>query len=193
MFTAEEKRNLTAFCKVVDSLNACRFVSELGEQSHHICVGKLPDGTIVDVWPRYDDDDFRAMMTHYRKLRMQGENTHLNRIINLLKRENDDATREQLDHLLHEISEEGAGWWGPMLAAADGQQILLTQAEVENLILNGEVFHTDHNKAEELRKAIGSGSLMKAIAFCNYMRFWRTVNWAASETAKLIRERGYLD
>ncbi len=192
MFTPDEKLQLQAFCKVCDDINSCRFIRDFSKQSHHIFVGTLPDGTVKDEWPRYDDDDFRAMLTHYRKVRLN-DGTSLNRIMNLVKRECDDADRASLDHYKNEIKEEGRGWWGPSLVDESGQQILFTQDEVERLILYGEVFHSDPEKSETLKRLVGNGSLMKAVAFWNCMRFLKTVIHYASKMAELIRERGYLD
>ena len=44
-----------------------------------------------------------------------------------------------------------------------------------------------------LRNLTGETSLMKAIAFWNYLRYVRIVIAYATETAAMIRERGYLD
>ena len=83
MFTPEQKQQLLSFCEVCDAILNCRFMREFFDQPHHIFVGKLPDGTVKDEWPRYDDDDFRAFLTHYRKLRFEGE-TKFERIVNLV-------------------------------------------------------------------------------------------------------------
>ena len=95
-------------------------------QPHHIFVGTLPDGTVKDEWPRYDDDDFRGVMTHYRKLRLSGE-TQLERIINLVKRPSDTNDRQKLDYYKHEIKAEGDGWWGPSYTNGNGEWVTVNQ------------------------------------------------------------------
>src|SRR5689334_2121070 len=85
MFTEFDRKKLESFCKVCDEIEGCRFIRDFHKQPHHIFVGKLPDGRVMDEYPRYDDDDFRSLMTHYRKLRLKREPTYLFDIMNLLK------------------------------------------------------------------------------------------------------------
>jgi hypothetical protein len=192
VFTPEQKRQLRHFCEVCDDIAACRFINDFHSQPHHIFVGTLPDGTVKDEWPRYDDNDFRAFLTHYRKLRLE-DDTKFERIVKLVKLVSDTNDRQKLDYFKSEIKAEGQGWWGASLENENGEQILFTQEEVEDLILNGEVFHTNPEKRVTLKKLTGEASLMKAVAFWNYLRFVRTVVFYASETAKMIRENRYLD
>lgn len=192
MFTAEQKHRLNTFCEVCDSIAACRFIRDFNNQPHHIFVGKLPDGTVKDEWPRYDDDDFRAFLTHYRKLRLDGE-TKFERIVNLVKRVCDTNDREKLDYFKNEVKKEGRSWWGASLQDENGEQLFYTQEDIEDLILNGEVFHTNPDKSFTLKRLTGKSSLMKAVAFWNYVRYVRIVVGYASDTAALIRERGYID
>jgi hypothetical protein len=70
----------------------------------------------MDEYPRYDDDDFRALMTHYRKLRLNGEPTNLFTIMNLLKAKGDPKDRAMFKHFKKEIGEEGQSWWGRRFA-----------------------------------------------------------------------------
>ena len=55
MFTTDEQKQLKAFCQTCDSIAACRFFIDLSKQSHHIFVGTLPDGRVVNEYPRYDE------------------------------------------------------------------------------------------------------------------------------------------
>jgi len=68
----------------------------------------------------------------------------------------------------------------------------LTQEQLEDLIINGDVFHSDTFKKDALARVIGNTALPKALAFFNYMRFARTVVQCAQKTAELIRKKGYL-
>jgi flavin reductase (DIM6/NTAB) family NADH-FMN oxidoreductase RutF len=77
VFTSDELQDLALFCDVCDKAFSCRLIRTFSQQSHHIFVGTLPDGRVVNEYPRYDDDDLRAFLTHYRKLRMEGERTCL--------------------------------------------------------------------------------------------------------------------
>jgi hypothetical protein len=190
MFTPAEVEQLRSFCKLCDQIAKCRFIVDLPKQPHHIFVGKLPDGRVVDEYPRYDDDDFRAFLTHYRKLRAKRDNpTQLFQIMNLLKRE-DPADRPLLDHFKHEINEEEKGWWGAVRREEGREPILITQSELEDLILNGEVFHLAPDKEKELAQVIGGAQLTKAVAFFNYLRLVRNVIHYAQRTAELIVQRG---
>jgi hypothetical protein len=71
-------------------------------------------------------------------------------------------------------------------------QELLTQVELEDLVLYGEVVHADPEKKEKLKRVIGRSGLMKALAFFHYIRFVRVVIWCAQTTAEMIRSKGYL-
>jgi hypothetical protein len=190
MFTSEERQQLDLFCSVCDTAAGSRFMRTFFDQPHHIFVGTLPDGRVVDEYPRFDDDDFRAFLTHYRKLRLN-EPTQLNRIINILKWKGNSADRSTLDYLKSEIREEGRCWWGTM-HPAEGYTEELTQEWLEDRILNGEVFHSDLEKKHDLARVTGIMPLPKAVAFLNYMRFARTVLGCAQKVAGLIRERGYV-
>jgi hypothetical protein len=191
MFTSDERQYLALFCEACDKAGSCRFIRTLFDQPQHIFLGTLPDGRIVDEDPRYDDDDFRAFLTHYRKLRSERERTHLFRIMNMVKREATETDRSMLDFLKNEIREEARCWWGT-LNPDEGYTDAVTQARLEDLLLNGEIFHSEIQKKDELARVTGNIPLMKALAFLNYMRFARTVLSCAQKTAALIRERGYL-
>jgi hypothetical protein len=165
---------------------------EFPKQSHHIFVGTLPDGRVVDEYPRYDHEHLLVFFTHYRKLRLEQEPTNLFAIMTLLKWKGKEPDRELLDVFKHEIKEEGRSWWGATLTDQNGDKAFLSQEGLEDLILNGEVFHSDAAKRAALRRVIGNASVPKAVAFLNYLRFARTVTGYAQRTAALIRQRGYL-
>jgi len=168
-------------------------IRDFFKQPHHIFVGRLPDGTVMDEWPRYDDDDFRAFLTHYRKLRAKRDATNLFSIINLLWQKGDPADHKDLAFFRSEIIEEGKGWWRATLREPNGDQILLMHEDLEDLILNAEVFHPDLEKRKTLDRLLGNSSLVKAVAFWNYLRFARTVAGYAQKAAEVIRQRGYLN
>lgn len=191
MFTSDERRQLELFCSLCDKAAGSRFIRTFFDQPLHIFVGTLPNGRVVDEYPRYDDDDFRAFLTHYRKLRLNDEPTQLNRIINTLKWKGNSADRSILDHLKKEVIEEGRCWWGSM-HPTEGYTEELTQEWLEDRILNGEVFHSDLEKKHQLARVTGGIPLPKAVAFLSYMRFARTALGCAQKVAGLIRERGYL-
>ena len=152
----------------------------------------MPDGRVVDEYPRYDDDDLRAFFTHYRKLRLEQESTNLFAIVKLLKWKGNEPDRELLDGFKNEIKVEGRSWWGATLTDQSGDQTFLSQEGLEDLILNGEVFHSDAEKRVALRRLIGNAGVPKALAFFNYLRFARAVIGYAQRIADLIRQRGYL-
>jgi hypothetical protein len=193
MFNPDEQEHFKAFCQTCDRISACRFVIDFPKQSHHIFVGTLPDGRVVDEYPRYDDDDFRAFLTHYRKLRLQRECTNLYRIMNLLQKGGHQRDRVLLKGFKKEIEMEGRNWWGAMVHDANGKKTLVRQDKLEDLILNGEVFHSDSDKKDELTQVIANTRLTKAVALLSYMRFAMTVVRCARKTAELIRRRGYVD
>jgi hypothetical protein len=193
MFTQTERERLQCFCDICEKAANCRFLRDFNEQPHHILVGKLPGGRVMDEYPRYDDDDFRAFVTHYRKLRSEGETTNLVAIINLLQTNADANDKAMFKHFKNEIREEGRGWWGATGHDKDGNKEFLTQEEMEKLILYGDVLHADVEKKSRLARVVGRNGLMKTLALCNYIRFARTVVHIAQETAAAIRNRGYLN
>jgi hypothetical protein len=193
MFTSSDLECLKRFCEVCDCIAACRFITDLPKQSHHIMVGTGLDGRVYDEYPRYDDDDFRAFLTHYRKLRAQQEPTNLLKIIKLLNRKGDPSDRTRFDQLKKELAAEGRGWWMARLKDKNGNARPVTQQELEDLIINGDVFHSDPQKRAALLKLLGDCSLPKAIAFFNYLRFVRAVIYVAQEAAKTVRWKGYLN
>jgi hypothetical protein len=188
MFNSVECKWLAMFCDACDKTTGSRFMRTFFDQAHHFSIGTLPDGRVVDEYPRYDDDDFRAFLTHYRKLRSVKEPTELFRIIKILKRKGTEADRSMLDCLKNEVKEEGRSWWGAM----HPHEGYITQQRLEDLILNGEVFHSEMQKKDELCRVIGNIPFPKAVAFFNYMRVAMTVLSYAQKVAALIRERGYL-
>jgi hypothetical protein len=192
VFTPEQKQQLRSFCEVCDAIQSCRFIRDFGNQAHHIFIGTLPDGTVKDEWPRYDDDDFRALMTHYRKLRQEGE-TKFERIVNLVKRVSDTNDRQKLDDAKDQVKAEGTTWWGAALRDENGEWIMYNQEQLDDLIRNGEVFHRDQGKQLVLRQLTGKNSLMKSVAFWNYITYLLIVIGNARDVATMIRERGYLD
>jgi hypothetical protein len=193
IFTSDDRIRLALFCEICDSIGTCRFVREFYKQSHHISVGTLPDGRVVDEYPRYDDDDLRAFFTHYRKLRLEQDPTNLFAIMKLLKWKGNELDREQLDAFKNNIKEEERSWWGATLIDQNGEKKFLSQEDLEDVILNGEVFHSDAKKTTALRRLIAKASVPKALAFYNYLRFAMTVMEYAQRTAALIRQRGYLE
>lgn len=192
MLSSDDRRRLERFCDVCDQIERCRFILDLPKQSHHICYGTAADGKFYDEYPRYDDDDFRAFLTHYRKLRLKKDPTFLPRIMNIVKREGNAEERAQLDHFKNEIAEEEKSWWGAASKDESGGQILLSQVELEDLILNGDVIHAGLDQADQLADLLGAASLVKAVAFFNYLRLVRNVIFYARKTAEMIREKGLL-
>jgi hypothetical protein len=191
MLTPDDRRRLQRFCDVCDQIARCRFILDLPKQSHHICYGTAADGKVYDEYPRYDDDDFRAFLTHYRKLRLAQDPTFLPRIMNIVKREGTTEDRALLDHFKNGIAEEEKIWWGAASEDQSGAQVLLSQVELENLILNGDVIHASLDEADRLADLLGSASLVKAVAFFNYLRLVRNVIHYAKKTAEVIRQKGY--
>ncbi len=191
MFTPDERKRLKNFCEVCDGIAACRFIRDFHKQPHHILVGRLPDGRVMDEYPRYDDDDFRALMTHYRKLRLEGEPTNLLAIMKLLKSKGDPNDVAMFKQFKKDIKEEGQSWWGAAVRDQNGDRELLTQVELEELVLYGEVIHANPDQKDKLRRLTGRSGLLKALAFYNYVRFVRVVVWCAQKTAEIIRSRGY--
>jgi hypothetical protein len=192
MFTQDDCKRLECFCEVCDKIAGCRFIRDFHKQSHHIFVGTLPDGRVVDEYPRYDDDDFRAFMTHYRKLRMEREPTNLFAIMKLLKWKGSPDERNMFDHYKKEIKEEGQGWWGAVIRDQNSADEWLTQEKLEELFLYGDVSHVNLELRDRLAKVVGKAGLMKTLSFVNYIRFARIVVSYAQKTAEIIRSRGYL-
>src|SRR5437899_7562638 len=86
-FTDKDRADLRLFCKLCGDIARCRFMVKLPTIPHHIFIGRLPNGQTVDEYPRYDEDDLRSFLgTHYRKLRMNDEDTCLFKIMKLLVR-----------------------------------------------------------------------------------------------------------
>src|SRR5262249_13415908 len=156
-------------------IEGCRFIRDFFKQSHHISVGTMPDGRVVDEFPRHDDDDLRAFLAHYRKLRLEQEVTNLKAIMNLVVRESDQKNREFITGLKHDNKEEVTCWWAAVLKNRDGGKVHLSQEQLEGLILNGGVFHHDMEKHDAQWQLLGKASLSKAIAYFNDLVFARTV------------------
>ena len=132
-------------------------------------------------------------MTHYRKLRMDREPTNLFAIMNLLKSEGDPNDLAMFEHFKKAIKEEGRSWWGPSVPDGNGGKELLTQEDLEKLILYGDVMHVNQETKDKLRLVTGRSGLMKTIAFFNFMRFVLAVIHLAQKTSETIRSRGYLN
>src|SRR5439155_7039179 len=108
MFDAGERIRLQVFCEICDTVAGCRLMRDFDKQSHHIFMGKLSDGRVVDEYPRYDGEEVVAFLTHYRKLRVKTNRPRIDlvSIFELIQSKGDHADSGVLDHFTEEISEE---------------------------------------------------------------------------------------
>ena len=110
--------------------------------------------------------------------------------MNLLKRKGDASDRELFEYFKKEIKEEGQSWWFAVLHDENGNKEFLTQERLEDLILNGEVFHSDSDKKDALKRVIGNSSLPKAAGFFQLFEVCKNSNSLRQQDCRLDSRKG---
>ena len=194
--SADELAVLRRFCDVYDRIASCRFVAEFRQRSCPTMVGTLPDGTVVNQFPRYDHDDFLAFLTHYRLLVLEKERTNIFRVLNLLSRVGSEPEREELKGYKKNINTGASSWWGAKAKVeGNAEEVLLCSREVEDLLFNAEVFRTgtDSKKDEEKRRLWQQIEKYGPVWQHSFLRYAMTVVHYAYRLAESIRTKGYAE
>ena len=179
---------LARFHRVVEETLSCRFVRELPKQEHILRVQELADGTCRTMHPHYDDDDFVAFLTHFRKLVANKEPTQLSKVLGIIGKH---ATADERAAIgkIHDGLRSAANRPSLQIAIGlPGCEKSFTPRDIENVIFNGQVFHTDDRLQEDLRKILEFNPIIR-MAFLAYAML---VVRQSKQVSGVLKKRGWI-
>lgn len=182
-----EIRSLLTFCEICDKIKNCRFIRTFDEQDHTLKNYQDEDGNWQFEHPNYDDDDFRSFMTHFRKLFLQNEQgvkTDIYSIIKILSKYGTKKDRDELKRIRTIINDEKKGMI-VFNVEIDGEKRRLGPADIMNIIVNGEIFHSD----TKLKPAVNAYQEWGVFMQMSFLRFAMCVVNNAVSMSKVIRKR----
>lgn len=188
-FTADEQSSFLRFLKICTDIRQCRFVNDLRKQKNTIDFQKLPDGRWKTEYPDYDRDDFRAFLTHYRKLVATGEDTNIFRVLKILGRREDDSERIVLKEIRKRLSSEGRVSPIKIAIGVPGEERRFSPEDIQNVLFNGDVFHSAAELQEDLKRINDFDIFTKMV----FLRYATIVINQACQIANVITTRGYVN
>ena len=186
-YSAAELTTIKRFQSVCEAIMACRFVREFDKQEHTFTVRKLPDGTFENIYPVYDEDDFLAFLTHYRKLVANKESTNVFKILKVISRYASSDERQQLKEIRKLLVAEAKHPPMQMAIGPPGQETTFTPEAIQNLIFNGKVFHA----AEELQGDLRQILEFDPLTTMTFLRYATTVVNNCWHLSCVLTNRGY--
>jgi hypothetical protein len=162
-YTECEASTLRTFRAICDEIVSCRFVRDLPRQKHIFSVRHLPDGTSCSQYPEYDKDDFLAFLTHYRKLVATKEATNIFSVLNIIGRYANETDRTRIKTVRKNLT--SASKTPPLQIAigAPGNETPYPPHKIGNIIFNGQVFHSDKQLQDDLRKMLEFDPIAKMV------------------------------
>jgi pyoverdine/dityrosine biosynthesis protein Dit1 len=187
-FDAGELAVLRKFRQICEDISICRFIRDLPKHENKFTIESLPDGTCRSTYPNYDKDDFLAYLTHLRKLVAQGESTNLYKVMAIIGKSATDDERAALKEIRKMLNEEANAPALQLSIGTEGNETTYTPKQIEDILFNGQVFHTDDSLQGDLRKIQDFDPLTK-MAFLRYATIFSRQAWQIS---CVLKNRGYL-
>lgn len=187
-FDSTELTVLRKFRQICEDISTCRFVRDLPKHGSTFKIAKQSDGTCVSTYPNYDKDDFLAYLTHFRKLVAQGESTNIYRVMNIISKYASDEERGAFKNIRRELNEEANKPALELAIGTPGNETVYTPKHIEDVLFNGQVFHTDDSLQDDLRKILDFDPITK-LAFLRYAACLTNV---AFHISSVMKNRGYL-
>ncbi len=187
-YSQDEAAVLCRFGEICEEIHTCRFVCELPKHDHSITVVNQPDGTSRTQYPQYDKDDFLAFLTHFRKLVANREKTNIFAVLKIIGKHADDIERASLREIKRMLVSEAEN--PPMQIAIGtlGNETTYTPLQVQNIIFNGQVFHSDSELQGDLSKLLDFEPFTKAV----FLRYATIVINNASRISWVLKSRGHI-
>lgn len=179
---------LRKFRQVCEDIAACRFNRDLAKHDNKFTITKMPDGSERSTYPDYDKDDFLAYLTHFRKLVAQRESTNIFRVLNIIGKSANDEDRKGIRELRQQLDTEANNPPLQLAIGTPGNEVTYTPKQIEDILFNGQVFHTDDDRQDDLRKILDFDPLTK-MAFLRYATLVCAQAWRIS---CVLKNRGYL-
>ena len=178
-FTADELVTLRRFCVVCEDIKSCRFIRTIPTQKHTIKLENLPEGGCRLIAPDYDRDDFLAFLTHYRKLVAMNEKTNLLAVLKLVARYVPVEERSELKRIRKRLVSEAEKPPLQMAIGLPGSETTYTPAKIQDILFNGQVFHSDEALQGDLQNLLDFDPFTKA----SFLRYATTLINQAWQTA----------
>jgi hypothetical protein len=187
-YSPEELVTLRKFSRICDDITTCRFVRDLPKQEHTFTVENLPDGSSRATYPEYDRDDFLAFLTHFRKLVAQKESTNIFVVLKLIGRYATDEERLVLKKVRKTLDAEATNPPLQMAIGPPGEEVAYTPKQIENVIFNGQVFHSADELQDDLRKLLDFDPFTKMM----FLRYATILVKHAGRVVKVLKYRGHI-
>jgi hypothetical protein len=187
-FSTDEIALLQKFRGVCESIKSCRFMRDLPKQQRTFTIENLPDGSCRSTYPKYDTDDFLAFLTHFRKLVADKEPTNIFKILKLVARYATQDEQGVLKKIRKQLEAEADSPPLQLAIGPPGQETRYSPKQIEKVIFNGQVFHTDDELQADLRRILDYEPLVK-MAFLRYATIVVDDAW---RTSCVLKHRGYI-
>jgi len=187
-FSSDELAVFQKFWQVCEDISTCRFIRDLPKQKQKFTIERQPDGTCRSTYPNYDKDDFLAYLTHFRKLVAEGETTNIFRILKLIAKYATDSERITLKGIRKNLVAEATAPAIQIAIGTPGNETSYTPKQIENILFNAQVFHTDDSLQGDLRKILDFAPLTK-MAFLAYATLVSRQAW---EISRVLKNKGYV-
>ena len=187
-YSADELAVLQKFRQICENIAGCRFIRDLPKQEHKFTVENLPDGTSRCSYPHYDNDDFLAFLTHFRKLVAEQEPTNIFRMLNLIGRKATEDERKVLKGYRKAIVAEGTNPPLQLAIVTPGNETSYTPKQIEDIIFNGQVFHADDALQADLRRILDFHPLTRMA----FLRYASVLYQHASLISSVLKNQGHV-
>jgi hypothetical protein len=187
-YSQDEIAVLRRFREICEEITTCRFIRDLPKQKHTFSIENLPDGTSRSTYPQYDKDDFLAFLTHFRKLVANKERTNIFVVLRIIGKHASEEERVALKDIKSLLVSEAKTPPLQLAIGTPGSETAYTPHQIENIIFNAQVFHTDAELQGDLRKLLDFDPFTK-MAFLRYATILVKQAWQIS---CVLKTRGHV-
>lgn len=187
-YSQDEVTALRRFGEICEEIMSCRFVRDLPKQPHTFTIENLPDGTSRSRYPEYDKDDFLAFLTHFRKLVASKERTNIFSVVKIIGKYASDEERAALKRIRRLLVSEATNPPLQMAIGTPGNETSYTPHQVENIIFNAQVFHSDTDLQDDLRALIDFEPFTKLV----FLRYASILVRQAWQISCVLKTRGHV-
>jgi hypothetical protein len=187
-YSQDEAAVLRRFREICEEITSCRFVCDLPKQQHTFTIESLPDGTSRSRYPQYDKDDFLAFLTHFRKLVANKESTNIFVVLKIIGKYATDEERVALKGIRRILVSEANNPPLQMAIGTPGNETAYTPHQIENIIFNAQVFHSDQELQGDLRKLLDFDPFTKMV----FLRYATILVSQAWQISCVLQNRGHV-
>ena len=147
--TSDDLEQLRQFVRVVDSMSRSRFMDEFRKQDHSLnCEGEVTG-------PTYDQNDFKAFLTDFRKIAMlTGEAVYLRKVLTTIGKLASTELRQALSPFYEDVMPmiEGRKTMMTLSYPVGDTKVRMSLQQVLSTLVNGEIFHVDPRHTQRARE-----------------------------------------